>query len=131
MEQLYREKFPDALKMKAQNEVRNQALDPSCSNSSGPKLCVQVKSSKSQVDVTVIRELQGVMQNFGAEQGLLVSWGGFNTKALQESRKQFFSNRLLDQDELLDEIMKYYDKFDDELKAELPLKRIWALVKEE
>jgi restriction system protein len=71
------------------------------------------------------------VHNFGAKQGLLVSWGGFNSKALQESRKLFFSIRLLDQGELLDEIAKYYDKFDDELKAELPLKRIWALVKEE
>jgi restriction system protein len=97
----------------------------------GPKLCVQVKSSASQVDVSVIRELQGVMKNFGGEQGLLVSWGGFNSKALQESRKQFFSIRLLDQDQLLDEIMKHYDKFDDELKAELPLKRIWTLVRED
>lgn len=96
-----------------------------------PQLCVQVKSSTSPVDVSVIRELQGVIHNFGAKQGLLVSWGGFNSKALQDSRKLFFSIRLLDQGELLDEIAKYYDKFDDELKAELPLKRIWALVKEE
>jgi restriction system protein len=36
--------------------------------------------------------------------------------------------RLWDQGALFDEISKYYEKFDDELKAELPLKRIWALV---
>ena len=44
-----------------------------------PRLCVQVKSSDAPVDVKVFRELQGVMPNFGANQGLLVSWGGFKS----------------------------------------------------
>lgn len=39
--------------------------------------------------------------------------------------------RFWDSGELLNEIFKYYDKFSDELKAELPLKRIMALVLEE
>ena len=39
-----------------------------------PRICVQVKSSKTPVDVTILRSLQGAMSNFGAEQGLLVSW---------------------------------------------------------
>lgn len=34
-----------------------------------PRLAVQVKSGDSPVDVKVLRELQGVMKNFGAEQG--------------------------------------------------------------
>ena len=42
-----------------------------------PRLCVQVKSSDSPVDVTVLRELKGVMDDFKADQGLLISWGGF------------------------------------------------------
>src|SRR5690606_35104705 len=69
-----------------------------------PQLAVQVKSSSNQIDVSVLRELQGVMHNFGAKQGLLVSWGGFTNRALQESRKLFFSMRLLDQGGLLDEV---------------------------
>ena len=43
-----------------------------------PRLCVQVKSQGSPADVTVYRTLQGTMQTFKAEQGLLVCWGGFN-----------------------------------------------------
>src|ERR1043165_4252723 len=35
-----------------------------------PRLCVQVKSSPSPVDVNVLRGLQGVLQNFHAEHGL-------------------------------------------------------------
>jgi restriction system protein len=37
---------------------------------------------------------------------------------------------LWDQGDLLEAIFKYYERFDDELKAELPLKKIWGLVSE-
>jgi restriction system protein len=96
-----------------------------------PKICIQVKSSSSPVDVKVLRELQGVMSKVRAEQGLLVSWGGFTNKTNQEARDAFFSTRLWDAGALLEAIFRYYDKFDDELKAELPLKRLWGLVLEE
>jgi restriction system protein len=95
-----------------------------------PKICIQVKSSASSVDVKVLRELQGVMSKVRAEQGLLVSWGGFNSKAIQEARDAFFSIRLWDSGNLIEAIFKHYEHFDDELKAELPLKRIWGLVPE-
>ena len=95
-----------------------------------PKICIQVKSSASPVDVKVLRELQGVMSKVRAEQGLLVSWGGFNNKAIQEARDAFFSIRLWDSGNLIEAIFKHYEHFDDELKAELPLKRIWGLVPE-
>jgi len=96
-----------------------------------PRVCVQVKSSSSPVDVKILRELQGVMTKVRADQGLLVAWGGFTDSARKEARDAFFSIRLWDQGDLLDEIFKYYDKFGDELKAELPLKKIWGLVIEE
>ena len=96
-----------------------------------PRICVQVKSSYNPVDVKILRELQGVMSNVGADQALLVSWGGFNSAAKQEAKNAFFTTRLWDQGDILAEIFKYYERFDDELKAELPLKRIWSLVVEE
>jgi restriction system protein len=96
-----------------------------------PRLCVQVKSSPSPADVNVLRGLQGVLQNFHAEQGLLVCWGGFKSSVIQEARQSFFTIRLWDSGDLLGMILKNHDKFPDELKAELPLKRIWALVLEE
>src|SRR3989344_780852 len=91
-----------------------------------PRLCVQVKSSTTPADVRILRELQGVMTKIRADHGLLVAWGGYNGKAAQEARDAFFSIRLWDAGNLLEAIFKYYDKFDDELKAELPLKRIWG-----
>jgi restriction system protein len=96
-----------------------------------PRLVVQVKSSASTADVKVLRELQGIFKNFGADQGLLVSWDGFTSVALQEARQSFFSIRLWDASDLLRAILKNYDRFPEQLRAELPLKRIWALVSEE
>lgn len=96
-----------------------------------PRVCVQVKSSSSSVDVKILRELQGVMSKVRAEQGLLVAWGGFTNQCIHEARDAFFSIRLWDQGDLLKAIFKYYERFDDELKTELPLKKIWGLVIEE
>jgi restriction system protein len=96
-----------------------------------PRLCVQVKSSASPADVTVLRGLHGILKNFGASQGLLVSWGGFTSAVHLEARQSFFSMRLWDSGDLLEAIFRNYDKFPEQLRAELPLKRIWALVSEE
>jgi restriction system protein len=71
------------------------------------------------------------MSNFGANQGLLVSWGGFTQPVLDESRLSFFTVRLWDSNDLIKAIFKYYYKLSDSLQAELPLKRMWALVLEE
>jgi restriction system protein len=96
-----------------------------------PRLCVQVKSSDQPLDVHVLRELQGVMKRFGAQQGLLVSWGGFTRSVLNEARQQFFELRLWDAGNVIDELLQHYDQLPADLQAELPLKRIWTLVQED
>ena len=96
-----------------------------------PRICVQVKSTTSQVDVKILRELQGVMRKVKAELGLLVSWSGFNNKVLSEAKEEFFFIRLWTADDILENIFKYYDRFSDEFKAELPLKHFWRLVDNE
>ena len=88
-----------------------------------PRLCAQVKSGDVHVDVTVLRELQGVMKNYRAEQGLIVSWGGFKQTVVKEARQLHFEIRLWDQKDLVQAVQDTYDRFDDELQAELPLKR--------
>lgn len=57
-----------------------------------PRICVQVKSSSSAVNVGVVRELQGVLGRLNADQGLLVAWGGLNQAAEREIRQQFFQS---------------------------------------
>jgi restriction system protein len=96
-----------------------------------PRLAVQVKSGSSPVDVKVLRELQGVMKNFGAEQGLIVAWGGYTNAVQKEAARLFFEIRLWDSGDLVQMIQTHYEGLPDALQAELPLKRIWTLVPSE
>lgn len=96
-----------------------------------PHLCVQVKASASPVDVRVFRELAGTMTAFKAAQGLLVSWGGFTQAVVREARLETFKIRLWDQSDLVQAVYRSYDKLPKEIQAELPLKRVWVLVRED
>lgn len=96
-----------------------------------PRICVQVKSHDVQVDRPTLDQLIGAMQNVHADQGLLVSWSGFKSSVSKEVANQFFRVRLWDQDALIDALLEYYDKIDEDLRAELPLKRIWTVATQE
>jgi restriction system protein len=61
------------------------------------------------------------MSKFNAPQGLFVAWGGFKGNVQKELAQSFFKVRLWTQKELLDP----------DLKAELPLKRIWTVAAQE
>lgn len=93
-----------------------------------PRLCVQVKSSSGAVNVEVLQRLHGSMKKVSADQGLLVSWGGFNSKIPAEARDQFFSVRLWDSGDLITALLDNYEKLSPEIQAELPLKKVWILV---
>jgi restriction system protein len=90
-----------------------------------PKICVQVKSGDDPVDRTVLDQLGGVMKNVNAEYGLLVSWSGFKSSIIKEMAAQFFNIRLWTHIEIIDELLKYYDSIDGEIREMIPLKRIW------
>lgn len=96
-----------------------------------PRICVQVKSSDSPLEVSVLREFQAVVKNFGADRGLLVSWGGFKSSVDKEARQHFFEIRLWDADDLLKALLENYQQLPADVQADLPLKRVWALVPEE
>lgn len=95
-----------------------------------PRVIVQVKSSPTPVDTGVVRELHGVLSTHGADQALLVAWGGANKAARQELRNQFFRIRVWDADDLLNAVFRNYERLSEEIRADLPLKRIWSLVEE-
>jgi len=96
-----------------------------------PRICVQVKSQESPVDTPTLNQLIGSMQNVQAEQGLLVAWGGFKTSVDREVAAQFFRVRLWDSDALIGQLLEQYEKLDEDLRAELPLKRIWTVATED
>jgi len=95
-----------------------------------PRLGVQVKSSDSPADLKMLHELQGALKNFGAEQGLFVSWGGFNGPVMKEARLHHFDLRLWDAGKVVDNLLRYYDQLTPEIQTDLPLKRIWIRVPE-
>ncbi len=93
-----------------------------------PRICVQVKSGVQTTNVNVLRELEGIIKNFGADYGLLVSWGGFTGDTEREARKNtYFNVRLWNSDDFLNALFENYDRLPAGLKAELPLKQVWIL----
>ncbi len=95
-----------------------------------PRIVVQVKSGTTPVGAPVLRELNGVLSTRGADQGLLVAWGGVTRTTRREQRDQFFRVRVWDAKDLMDAVFRNYDKFDEELQAELRLKRVWTLIED-
>ena len=90
-----------------------------------PRLAVQVKTGTAGVDE--FRALRGVMEDFRADQGLLVAWGGFTGTVRTEARHAHFSIRLWDADDLLDELFERYENLSGDVRSELPLLRVFAL----
>lgn len=92
-----------------------------------PRICVQVKSGDSPLDRPTLDQLIGVMQNFQASHGLLVSWGGFKSSVDKEEASQFFRVRLWDQGDLIDQVLANYHRLDETMRTELPLKQVWVV----
>ncbi len=96
-----------------------------------PRLCVEVKSGDTPIDRPAVDKLLGAVTKFGAQEGLFVSWSGFKGNVQKELAASFFRVRLWTQKELLEALFANYDRVDDDLKAELPLKRIWTVAAQE
>lgn len=92
-----------------------------------PRICVQVKSTDAPIGREILDQLIGTMQNFQAEQGLLVSWGGFKSSIDREEASQFFRVRLWDQDNLIDNFLRHYSDIDKDVANEIPLKNVWMI----
>ncbi len=96
-----------------------------------PRLCVEVKSESGPIDRPTVDKLLGAVSKFGADEGLFVSWSGFKSNVQKELAASFFRVRLWTQKELLEQLFAHYDHLDEDLKAELPLKRIWTVAAQE
>jgi len=96
-----------------------------------PRLCIQVKSQDSPVGRPEIDQLMGAMKKVNATEGLFVSWSGFKANVQKDVSPSFFTVRLWTQKELLEQLFAHYDHLDEDLKAELPLKRIWTVAAQE
>lgn len=95
-----------------------------------PRLCVQVKATAGATDAKVVREIQGTLKTFRASRCLVVSWGGFTGPARNEARSSYFNTRLWDADDVIEALQDAYPKLPEEIRAEIPLKRVWTLVRD-
>jgi len=96
-----------------------------------PRICVQVKSGDAPADRPEFTQLIGAMQSVGADQGLFVSWGGFKPTVMKEVPNQFFKVRIWNENDLIEQILENYDRLDPDIRAEIPLKRIWMVASPE
>lgn len=94
-------------------------------------ICVEVKSGTGTVDRPTVDKLLGAMSKFNSKHGLFVAWGGFKQNVQKELAVSFYRLRLWTQDDVLDQLFSCYDKLDDEIRAELPLKRVWTVALQE
>jgi restriction system protein len=92
-----------------------------------PRLCVEVKSDAKPIDRPTVDKLLGAVSKFGASEGLFVSWSGFKPNVQKELASTFFRLRLWTRKELLEQLFAHYADLDEDLRAELPLKRIWSV----
>jgi restriction system protein len=92
-----------------------------------PRLCVEVKSESAPIDRASVDKLLGAVTKFGAQEGLFVSWSGFKSTVQKQLAASFFRVRLWSQKELLEQLFAHYDQLSEDLKAELPLKRVWMV----
>lgn len=92
-----------------------------------PRLCVEVKSEDGAIDRPTVDKLLGAMTKFNADQGLFVAWNGFKGNVQKELSTQFFRLRLWPQKDVLEQLFDLYERLDEDLKAELPLKRVWMV----
>jgi len=87
-----------------------------------PTILVQVKSSDGEVNEAAVSELYGKVTD--KDFGLFIALGGFNRRA----RDFGFSKRnlkLIDGDELVELVYKYYDQLDGKYKGIIPLRRVF------
>lgn len=91
-----------------------------------PRIIVEVKHRTSGMGANEIRSFTGGLRQ--RDRGLYVSTGGFSKEAKYEAERSNIPVTLIDSDELVRLITQYYDVFDSDTKALIPLKKIyWPL----
>lgn len=95
---------------------------------SAPRLVVQVKSGDIVTDQPTLQSLIGCIADTQADQGLLVSWSGFTAPVRQRANELYFRVRMWGREEILSALFAVYGDLPEEIRAELPLRRVWSLV---
>jgi restriction system protein len=93
-----------------------------------PRIAVQVKSGSYVVEQPDLQGLIGSVQDTQADHGLIVSWGGFTAPVRRRLNELYFRVRLWSRDDFIDNLLSVYEALPEDIRAELPLRRVWTLV---
>lgn len=67
------------------------------------------------------------MPTHGAEQGLLVAWGGLTKPARDALKNQRLRVRVWEAGDVVDAALRTYDRLPEEIRTQVPLRRVWML----
>lgn len=88
-----------------------------------PRIKVEVKHRKGSMGAPEIRSFLGGLR--GNDKGLYISTGGFTKEAKYEAERANMPITLVDSELLVSLIIQYYDSFDLDTRALIPLRKIY------
>lgn len=88
-----------------------------------PRIVVEVKHRKGQMGAPEIRSFIGGRHK--DDRGLYVSTGGFSREAHYEAERSNITVKLMNLDDISRAVIDYYESFDNEGRAILPLSRLY------
>ncbi len=91
-----------------------------------PRVIVQVKSG-GVIGNAVVNQLNGVINQHNADQGLLVAWDGLTGPGREALRNMQLRIALWESTDVINKLLALYDRLPEELKNRLPLQRVWML----
>lgn len=90
-----------------------------------PKLIVQVKTP--QIGSEVVAQLNGLVHTHGADYGLLATWAGLSKPARDAVKHQRFRVKVWDSTDIVEAVLRNYEKLPESITERLPLRRVWML----
>ena len=90
-----------------------------------PKLIVQVKTP--QIGSEVVAQLNGLVHTHGADYGLLATWAGLSKPARDAVKHQRFRVKVWDSTDIVEAVLRNYEKLPENITERLPLRRVWML----
>ncbi|CCH71500.1 conserved hypothetical protein [Phycicoccus elongatus Lp2] len=90
-----------------------------------PKVIVQVKTG--QIGSEVVAQLNGLVSTHGADYGLLATWTGLSKPARDAVKHQRFRVKVWDSTDVIDALQRNYERLPEDIRARVPLQRVWML----
>lgn len=90
----------------------------------GPRVVVQVKSGDIVADEATLQSLMGVMRMTGCENAIIVSWSGATRPVQARLRDLWMTCRMWDAGEIIDRILRHYDRLPAAIRQEIPLRMV-------